>query len=110
MNVHMLSNGDGNLPLIQQVSTQIDQNRIKFTAMGFFDINYKTLSSVRSFLYYTFQKNAKLLLQLLITSIMYIMILVQFDPTPKNDQMLVIDHRKNWQKFMNRLKNLTEST
>lgn len=35
------------------------------------------------------------------------MILVQFDPTPKKDQMFVIDHRKNWQKFINRLKNLS---
>lgn len=49
MNVHMLSDGDGNLALVQQISTEIDQNRIKFTAMGFFDINYKTLSSVRDF-------------------------------------------------------------
>lgn len=52
MNVHMLSDGDSNLALVQQVATQIDQNRIKFTAMGFFDINYKTLSSVIHFLYF----------------------------------------------------------
>uniref|UniRef100_A0A336N0E6 Gustatory receptor n=1 Tax=Culicoides sonorensis TaxID=179676 RepID=A0A336N0E6_CULSO len=87
MNIHKL--GNKNLSLIQHISTQIHQNPIKFTAMGFYDINYRTLSS------------------LLANSIMYIMILVQFDQTPKQDQMTVVDRRQNWIKFFDTIKNST---